>query len=75
MAYFANATEGDIWEQRYCQRCANYNDTCAILDVHFLYNYEACRENGLAKRVLDGLIPDTTDGPGECMMYRKCNCR
>lgn len=46
MAYFANGTEGDYYEEKYCQRCAHFGECgeeCPILALHGIWNYEACR--------------------------------
>jgi len=52
MAYFANGTEGEIYERNICEGCLNYkldeeSDTygCPILDLHFMHNYDQFAEH------------------------------
>jgi hypothetical protein len=65
MAYFANGTEGELYRERFCERCTNWRDLddgrgpgCPIMDVHFMYAYELCNESEHpGKIMLDMLIP------------------
>ncbi len=67
MAYFANGTEGMIYEDRYCVRCVHY-ENCAILNLHFLYNYDECNKKD---SMLHYLIPRSKDGLSneKCTMF------
>jgi len=76
MGYFANGTEGMEYEDRYCCRCINYRSTeeinqrgCPVLDLHSLWNYEACSDP-IKKSALDSLIPRDERGFNkQCRMF------
>lgn len=76
MGYFSNGTEGDIYKEHWCRRCANCGDErgdfgCAVWDAHFLYNYDQHTDEGIRK-VLNVLIPRAKDGGNErCLMFRE----
>lgn len=68
MAYFANGTEGLIYQETYCFRCQNWGrdkvsevsgaEGCPIWDAHLCYSYKLCNEQGTpGKEILDELIP------------------
>ncbi len=40
MAYFANGTSADIFQQEHCQDCLFFG-RCPIWDLHFMWNYDA----------------------------------
>lgn len=51
MTYFANGTEGDIFEEMYCSRCIHAPQyeaeppvDCPILTLHRMWNYDAVGE-------------------------------
>ena len=69
MAYFANGSEGDAYESRYCERCQHYDEGCVIMDLHMLWNYEQTEDND--KRIaLETLIPTGENGfPLQCLMF------
>lgn len=85
MAYFANGTEGLMYQERYCFQCANWKDRedgkgegCPIWDIHLFHAYDLCNDEGPGKQMLDYLIPMvphtfsggiTSDVAGECSMY------
>ena len=71
MGYFANSTEAAYYEEKYCAKCANYNDgTCAVLLLHMLWGYDALddEEKSMALGVF---IPRSSDGLSnkKCTMY------
>lgn len=72
MGYFANGTEGAIYEERYCQHCLHGNGEgageCAVWTAHLFHNY-----TDAAQPVLDMLIPRVAKGTrnGQCEMFRK----
>jgi hypothetical protein len=74
VGYFANNTELDYYQAKYCSRCSNAEDDgwCNILDVHFLYAYKECNSGSNAEHILSILIPrDKNDGSNkQCMMFR-----
>ena len=69
MAYFANGTQGMIYEETYCQHCI-HNDACPILKEHFLHNYSKEPDK---RAILDWLIPRSKDGlhNEKCTMFYK----
>lgn len=73
MGYFANGTEGLMFEERWCSRCAHSdyrpgkeigdrdNPACPVWMAHMLYAYELCnKEDHPGKVILDMLIPQKT---------------
>lgn len=87
MGYFANGTEGMIFEETWCSRCVHYDEEkgvdkpCPVFMAHFLYAYELCNEEEHpGKVILDMLITERvetskTDGIGvpvnECQMFHE----
>lgn len=73
MAYFSNGTEGEQYEEKYCERCIHYGDEnkgCPIWDAHLFFSYELCnKENDPGKQILDMLIPMDGVWAGECRMF------
>jgi hypothetical protein len=62
MGYFANGTDGAIWESKNCDNCVhNPSDPdkeCPIMLIHGLYNYDQKNKgNEDLHEVLDILIP------------------
>ena len=71
MGYFANGTEGEIYEAEYCSRCVHKSTDekpCAVWMAHFLKNYEECNND---KSILHMLIPISKDGLHnlQCRMF------
>lgn len=72
MGYFANGTEGLLFEEQYCERCVHYvadpeSGTCPVWMAHLLYNYEQ-HSNEAVKVILGLLIPRIPTG-NECAMF------
>lgn len=67
MAYFSSGTEGMIYEEHYCVRCVHH-ENCAILNAHFIHNYDECNK---PDSILHMLIPRSKDGLGneQCLMF------
>ena len=67
MGYFPNGTAGMMYEEKWCSRCIHY-DNCAVLNAHFLRNYEECNNE---KSILHLLIPLSKDGlyNEKCLMF------
>ena len=70
MAYFANGTSGDMYQQEHCEQCRNYRDLddgrgsgCPIWDLHLEYNRDM-----QFRAILDFFIPMTKD----CVYADKC---
>lgn len=72
MAYFANGTEGMMYEDEYCSKCINYRDNgsgsegCPILDLHFIHNYDECNKKD---SFLHFLIPRKGIDNEQCSMF------
>lgn len=73
MGYFSNGTEGEMYEEEFCSRCVHYGEageSCAILQVHAIWNYDQNRKDKKEIRdLLDDLIPRLNDGNEECNMF------
>ena len=56
MAYFANGTEGEVYEAEYCNKCVhNLPDYgCPCLTAHSIWNYDECNNKD---SVLHKMIP------------------
>jgi len=65
MAYFANGTEGAVFD-RQCGICKYGQEPCPIASVQLFYNYDAVN-NEVATNILDALVSDN----GECSMYKE----
>ena len=72
MGYFANSTEGVIYQNRFCSRCRHGCDEegCMIWSIHITYNYSQFDE-GLeeVQKILDALIPREGIENKECTMF------
>jgi hypothetical protein len=70
MGYFSNGTGGEIYEEEFCENCANWDDGgCAVMLAHMLHNYDECNK---PDSILHLLIPRSKDGLGneKCRMFR-----
>jgi hypothetical protein len=65
MAYFPNGTAGEMYQEKYCNRCLN-NDNCMVWTLHLLHNGD-----DTWKEALDAFIPEKGIGYLECTMFRK----
>jgi len=75
MGYFANGTEGEMFEEEFCERCIHMDydgpKLCPVLEAHWLYNYDECNN---PDSILHILIPRNPDGSnGQCKMFVKRN--
>ncbi len=65
MAYFANGTDGMVYEDKWCCRCVHGHDAeesmCPVWFAHQLWNYDN-RADGEIATVLDAMIPTREDG-------------
>ena len=62
MAYFANGSEGMIFDDE-CAECILGERSCPIAFVQTMYNYDACNNN-TASEILNHLVKDD----GHCAM-------
>ena len=71
MGYFANGSEGESYQQRYCDRCLHDNPEkevyCPIWNLHLQDNYRECNNK---QSYLHILIPrNEGGGNGRCTMF------
>lgn len=69
MGYFSNGTEGDLYEEEYCDRCVHQDEDvgCPIMDLHFIHNFEGAEAKD---HFLHSLIPLSEDGYNEqCRLF------
>lgn len=73
MGYFANGTEGDMFEAQWCNRCVHEDDEkgCPVFLAHILYAYEECNSKSNAKVMLDMLIPRKRASNAQCAMFHE----
>jgi hypothetical protein len=67
MAYFANGTEGSIFDEQ-CAVCKYGQEPCPIALAQITYNYDACN-NEVATKVLNTIV----DESGVCQMLKVFN--
>jgi len=71
MGYFANATEGDIYEGMYCDHCVHNLEEygCPCLDAHMMWNYDECNNKD---SILHKMIPrGEENGNLQCLFYKR----
>lgn len=72
MGYFANGTEGEAYEARWCNRCVHQRgerDTgCAVWNAHLLTNYSQTEGSAL-ETALSVLIPRRGIENLKCLMF------
>ena len=72
MGYFANGTEGDMYEAEYCEKCVHCEDEqnfmCPVLVLHWVWNYRQCND-GDKKEVLEMFIPTKDCFNEKCKMF------
>lgn len=68
MGYFANGTEGESYQARYCCNCLHDQSTCTIWYLHMMHNYAECEK---PDSWLHELIPRSKDGCDNerCVMF------
>lgn len=70
MAYFSNGSEGEGFQQAYCDRCLHDNFEkgiyCPIWNLHLRDNYKECNNK---ESYLHVLIPREEGGNGHCTMF------
>ena len=81
MGYFANGSEGDFYEEQFCNHCFhgesdNY-EVCPVLEMHMLWNYDAVGKNKDTEKavVLNNFIPLRGDNFNDiCSMFVSREC-
>ena len=69
MGYFSNGTEGEMYQEKWCDRCLHRgDDSCAVWLVHLTHNYDQHKDK-ILKLALDTLIPREGIGNGQCRMF------
>lgn len=74
MGYFANGTEGDMFEAQNCNKCVHEDDEkgCPVMLAHLLYSYELCNaKDHPGKHMLDMLIPRKGAWNERCAMFHE----
>lgn len=71
MGYFSNGSEGQEYQEHYCERCLHDNFDkgiyCPIWNLHLLDNYKECNNE---HSYLHELIPrEKPTGNGRCKMF------
>lgn len=72
MGYFANGTEGEIYQELYCDRCIHRGGErrppCMVWFLQLEHNYEDLESDN---RAIDVLIPRHESGVGnhKCTMF------
>ena len=72
MAYFSNGTEGDMFREKWCDRCIHdENNDCPVWNAHLAFDYQQLKEGKEELRqVLDMLIPMKDKiWPDKCKMF------
>ncbi len=78
MGYFANGTEGDIFERDNCHKCVHEDDEkgCPVMLAHILFSYDLCNQDEHPGKVmLDMLIPRKGAFNEPCAMLHKKDTR
>lgn len=70
MGYFANSTEGDLYETEFCATCAHMHPEhgCPCLEAHKLWNYEECNKDD---SILHKMIPREGVVNKPCVFHTK----
>lgn len=69
MGFFANGTQGQIYESKYCYKCAHYDNNdegCQVWLAHLIYNYDNCKNEN---SILQLLIPYKNGSNYKCTMF------
>ena len=68
MGYFSNGTEGDFYQEEYCEKCEHGNGECPVWLLHLTYSYKLCNT---PDSFLDELIPRSREGcyNEKCKMF------
>jgi hypothetical protein len=74
MGYFSNSDDGHSYEARWCNRCIQDmgEEGCAIMAMHFLYNYDqndGTPEGKAIKDALEFFIPRKKGRNRKCRMF------
>jgi hypothetical protein len=71
MGYFSSGAEGELYRERYCERCVHDQGEafCPVWEAHLWHNYGQ-HGDGDVGEVLGLLIPRRPDGGnGRCRMF------
>jgi hypothetical protein len=77
MAYFANGSEADYYEEKYCERCVHYpgdsHEICPVMELHQMWNYDAVGKDAdeTKKEALEMLWPRKGVHNGDCRMFHE----
>jgi hypothetical protein len=69
MGYFSNGSEGEYYEEQFCNHCIHQNDPCAVWGAHLFSNYQECNNKA---SILHQLIPMDDCGRNlDCKMFKR----
>jgi hypothetical protein len=73
MGYFANGTEGELYEQEFCSRCINAPEdgdasACPVISLHMQWNSDHHRDE-TKEAALDFFIPRRNGINQKCRMF------
>ena len=74
MAYFSNGTEGEYYQEKFCDRCVHnggVDDGCPVMGLHLMWNYDAVGTDKTATKAyaLEMLWPRDGVHNGDCKMF------
>lgn len=72
MGYFSNGTDGDCYQEEFCDKCVHQEGGCAVWQLHLRYNSDQCDKTNAGaalKDVLDTLIPRPGVFSEKCRMF------
>jgi len=78
MAYFPNGISHECYIESLCYRCVHWLDTddgrgpgCPIMDLHFLWNYEALKKPAklCVLELFIPMDPDDPTQPADCHLF------
>lgn len=67
MGYFSNGTEGEMYHDQWCSRCAHdMEGDCQVWNAHLCYSYRDCND---PSSILHMLIPRDGEENKRCTMF------
>ena len=67
MGYFSNGTEGELYREKYCDRCLHdISQDCPIWNLHLEHNYKECNNED---SFLHHLIPREGIDNLQCKLF------
>lgn len=70
MAYFSNGTEGEMYRERYCDRCKWDKDhKCPVWLAHLVHNYDDCNKDNSPLHLIIPRKKAPDFGNEECFFF------